>query len=319
MSKLQPDRLGQMVLGRVTNTVAGQRGRAMCRVALEMRRALVAVRDPIVQYDVLGHELRLCLSHDLPLYRGEFPGYSDNLRRVAAAVHAKHPGTVAIDVGANIGDSIAFLRAAGYERIIVVEPAEEFVTLLRENTRGMDGVVVEEVALAATTGELDGAIVTRKGTGRVVHGGKTIHTTTVDAVVDSHADLGRVSLIKTDTDGLDLDIIRGAERTLASNPAVFFEHDPKRFGLDPATCTAFFSWLAAHGYGPTLVYDRFGTLVAATDLTEKHRVEELDHYARTTDTPYYYFDVVVFGRDDVDVADAIRRDELGRGRDGDRT
>ena len=315
---MRPNRLGQLVLDSVTATVARRRGpaRALRRVALETRRALVAVSDPIVGYDLLGHDLRLRLSHELPLYRSEFPGYSDNLRRVAAAVYAKRPGTVAVDVGANIGDSVAFLRTAGYERIVAVEPAPEFASLLRENTRGLYGVVIEEVMLAAAVGELNGELVTREGTGRLVRGSATVPTTTVDIIVGAHVDLGAVSLIKTDTDGLDLEIIRGAESTLASHPAVFFEHDPKRFSLDATTCADFFAWLVEQGYGPTLVYDRFGTLVAATNLAESQTVEELDHYARTTDTPYYYFDIAVFGRDDADVAEAIRARELAGAHNG---
>ena len=259
------------------------------------------------------------LSHDLPVYRSAYPGYSDNLRRVAAAVHEKHPHTVAIDVGANIGDSVVFLRRAGYELIIAVEPAPEFTGLLRENMSELGGIVIEEVMLAGSVGHVDGEILTRRGTGHLVAGITSTPTTTIDALAAAHADLGPVSLIKTDTDGLDLEILRGAEKTLAARPTVFFEHDPRRFAMPRAAWLDFVGWLGERGYGPILVFDRLGDLLTSADARDPRVLEELDSYARTTGSEYFYFDMAAFPSDDSDVADTVRARELRRVEGGGRT
>lgn len=310
MSVSEPDRLGQLISEALVRTASGERGRAPRRVAREARRALVALRDPVVRYALLGSELRLRLSHDLPVHRAEHPGYSDNLRRVATRVNEKHPDTTAVDVGANIGDSVLFLRSAGYEQIIAIEPAPEFLPLLRRNVGALSGVVVEEVMLAGSARALHGSIVTRRGTGHWVDGGEVVRTATLDDLMTRHRDLGPVSLVKTDTDGFDLDILHGAETTLAGCPTLFFEYDPRRWALAPSSGLDFIAWLESLGYGSLLFYDGVGTLVTTTDIGDTRRHQELDAYARTTSVPYFYFDIAAFSRDDADVADAVRAGEL---------
>ncbi len=84
------------------------------------RRALSAVRktrlvvgDPAVSVMIGDRELLMPLSHDLPIHRACHPDYSLNLGRVVAALEeVRDAGAPIVDIGANIGDSVAIIRDA---------------------------------------------------------------------------------------------------------------------------------------------------------------------------------------------------------------
>ena len=82
-----------------------------------LRRALSALRkvrllagDPTVVVMVADRELVLPLSHDLPVHQARHGNYSLNLGRVAAALDEARPGASIVDIGANVGDSVAIIR-----------------------------------------------------------------------------------------------------------------------------------------------------------------------------------------------------------------
>lgn len=61
-----------------------------------------------------GQDLVMPLSHSLPLYLHEFPLYDSLPHRLTGFIKLKSQYIKAIDVGANIGDSIAaFMSPAG--------------------------------------------------------------------------------------------------------------------------------------------------------------------------------------------------------------
>lgn len=97
-----------------------------------LRGTLAAVADPPVRFELEGMSLLLPLSHDLPRLRGQFPLYSDNLRRLAAAAAAKYADLVVVDIGANVGDSVALVRAAAPDApILCVEGDPRYLEFLR--------------------------------------------------------------------------------------------------------------------------------------------------------------------------------------------
>jgi FkbM family methyltransferase len=58
----------------------------------------------------------------------------------------------------------------------------------------------------------------------------------------------RIDLIKADTQGAELDILRGGERTIAEDrPQLLLEFEPYLTGV--SRCVELIDWLAAHGFG----------------------------------------------------------------------
>jgi FkbM family methyltransferase len=137
---------------------------------------------------------------------------------------AARPGTVALDVGANVGAYALVLgqwvRPGG--RVYAFEPAAEaFAGLARHVTLNrLDGIVVPlNVAVAESTGRAAFAVDGVSGANRLGHGAETVETVTLD---DFCAREGlRPTVVKVDVEGAELEVLRGARETIrAAGPGL---------------------------------------------------------------------------------------------------
>lgn len=135
---------------------------------------------------------------------------------------------VFLDVGANIGYySLYMCRKA--EHVVAFEPDPRTVSDLRRNVHGRSNIEVVESAVGAFCGT---ARFTLETQGEISHlaSAQDVHTsrqvevpiTTVDAFI--HARGYKVAGMKTDVEGFDLDVLKGAARTLQfQRPVVLSE------------------------------------------------------------------------------------------------
>lgn len=151
------------------------------------------------------------------------------------AVEQARPGSVAIDVGANIGMfAIPLARAVGGTgRVIAVEPSPENARRLEENVRlnALGNVAVEPIAVAETQGSLLLHLASDPG----FHSTTTtadfrgtdeeliVRAETLDRLWESRGE-PRVSFVKLDTEGGECAALRGASRLLSRcHPVVLVE------------------------------------------------------------------------------------------------
>jgi FkbM family methyltransferase len=129
-------------------------------------------------------------------------------------------GTTAIDVGANVGIfTVPLALAVGTRgRVLAVEPSPENVAQLEHNIRlnELENVDVHAIALAAAPGEVAlqlGADPAFHSTATVVRSRDASATTMVPAeTLDGiwrDAGSPHVSFLKVDTEGAELDVLRG--------------------------------------------------------------------------------------------------------------
>jgi FkbM family methyltransferase len=146
------------------------------------------------------------------------PAEYEALRAAAA------PGTVALDVGANVGGYALLLgqwvRPGG--RVYAFEPAPDAFDGLARHVRlnELDDVVVPvRAAAAATTGTGRLAADGISGANRLAGEGDTVPTVTLD---DFCAREGiRPTVIKIDVEGAELEVLRGARETIrAAGPGL---------------------------------------------------------------------------------------------------
>ena len=143
-------------------------------------------------------------------------------------------GVVAIDAGANVGNwTAALLKAQPSASILAVEPSEAANDQLSKRFAGDSRVHIEKVALGSSRGE---ALLwsDRPGSGlaslerrRLDHFGidfdhsEEVSVRTLDEVV---GDLGRnPSILKLDVEGREIDVLKGASRTIAEVDVIQFE------------------------------------------------------------------------------------------------
>lgn len=162
-------------------------------------------------------------------------GYEASVLRAVERFVA--PGNYCIDVGANVGAvTLALARRVGPSgRVLAVEPGPPYVARLRRNLQAnprlMDRVVILQAGLSDAEGSLlwrpDPQHPFNAGLSQV-HGAAVpdellVSVTTLDAAVAEQKG-DSVDFIKIDVEGMELEVLRGARRTLELlRPIVLFE------------------------------------------------------------------------------------------------
>jgi FkbM family methyltransferase len=284
----------------------GEIGRFFRRV----RRWILRFADPIVTWEVNGRKLRLNLSHKLPFYRREFPTYASNLERLAGLLRRQYGSLMMIDVGANVGDSLALAGVLESEPCLLIEGDADFFRRLQENTAGLPDATCVAAMLSDSAGETAGKLVSDGGTGAVVRteGEGTVKFLTLDQVIRENPRFIKSQLLKIDVDGYDFRVMRGGERYIRdARPVLFFEQDPGMMQAAGESADGVYDWLGKAGYERVYLYDNIGYLVGAFSISERAALRDLNEYARQRRG--FYYDVAAFAGRHADVEQAFRYEE----------
>lgn len=318
----EPSRLATRLMDALVHETSRHPQGVRRRALSALRKARLLAGDPAVVVVFDGRELVIPLSHELPVHRARHPDYSRNLGRVAAALHEARPGAPVVDIGANVGDSVAIIRDQAPEvPILCIEGDAQFLPYLDHNVRGLAGVEVAPVYVRHSGAHGGGqmAVVRVGGTASLVDqaggvGGEPITARSLDDILADHPCFANPGMLKLDTDGHDADILLQAESVLAAaRPVVFFEFDPPMAagvgGTDPH---AALDLLARLGYCRSLFFTNTGALAGALEVD----AWASDAVSMAADLgpgrPVAYFDVCVFGPHDAELALEIERRERSR-------
>jgi FkbM family methyltransferase len=270
----------------------GETGRFLRR----LRRWILKWSDPLVTWELNGRKLRLRLSHQLPFYRREFPTYSANLERLARTLRRARQSLVMIDVGANIGDSLALAGIGPEDACLLIEGQPDYLRLLKENTSDLPKAVCVGAMLSDQAGLADVELLSAGGTGQVVAAkADAAHASlvTLDRVVEQHPAFRESQLLKIDVDGYDFRVLRGGQAFIrATQPVLFFEQHPKLLQAAGERADDVWAWLAGAGYSRVFVYDHLGYWLGSFAVTDVGTLCDLNSYARQRQEAYY--DVAAF-------------------------
>jgi len=240
-------------------------GRARLKALILLRSLLVRIGDPLLMWRVGDIDLVLPLSHELPFYRHDHPLYDRAVGVIAAEV-----GGPVVDVGANVGDTAAEMRARTDVPILCVEGDDRFFALLARNAAQLEPVELEHAFVETPT---RGRIERGAGTARVVEGGGPIRAKPLRRILDEHPRFARPALLKLDTDGFDVPILLANLDLLArTRPVLFFEYDPY-LGATPDV----FERLREIGYRRLDVYENTGEHVRSLELPGDIHGEYVGH------------------------------------------
>jgi FkbM family methyltransferase len=278
-----------------------------------LRRALKSRVDPIVEVELGGARVLLPLSHELPFYRRHHPRYGENIGTLAALVAEAVQGATMIDIGANVGDTAVFVRAAAPSMpLLCVEGDERFSRLLRQNLAGWPDVeFCAPCLLAEASGIFVGTLEQGGGTARLgTLDGVRSSVSSLDDVIAKHSRFSAPALLKSDTDGFEARIMTGAERVLTEHrPVLFLEYDPRLLEGCGSDGRELLAMLRRHGYGTAVVYDNLGDVICLANLGGR-LLDDLHRYAlRRRD---FYLDLAVFPEDRAAFAEELHRREGAR-------
>ena len=179
-----------------------------------------------------------------------------------------------VDVGSNVGASLLqMLAVRPAAQAIAIEPSGRYLPCLRQNLNeaGFSHAAVVPVALGRRPGEIwlhnnttTASIVNMDYCGFESLGKQLVKMRTLDDVMQHRT---RASFVKVDTDGYDMEVLRGAEAVLGNDrPVLYFELEPRLLQQAP---DADLAWLRSLGYRHLACLDATGRYIGITDDPER--------------------------------------------------
>lgn len=287
----------------------------MSKILLEFfnrtRKIILKFNDPLVNYRIGEYSLSIPLSHNLPLILKKYPNYSSNIGRIAQLISEKYHTFSIIDIGANIGDSIAIIKTKIDCPILCIEGNERFFKICEHNSTFFSNINLEKVYVSIKTEHLKMKIQEDGGTAHLRDdSADNIHTETLSDILKKNPLFLQSKFIKIDTDGFDCLILRGSLNILkVAKPIVFFEYDPFFLSKQNDDGISIFAALSSIGYKKALIYDNFGDYILSIELINSYQVEDLHNYISGRGGSRYY-DICVFHSEDDDLFEKIRTSEI---------
>ncbi len=207
------------------------------------------------------YAIRLPADHMLPANLRGHPRYDRFLPHLAAQVA---PGAAIVDIGANVGDTLAAMAARNPRAAYVcVEADSGFFDYLDANIAVMKSVTPDLTvhAVRALAGQDEGlaSLEGCYGTKRAVFDARgTLRARPLDAILSGIDGLGPIRLLKIDVDGFDASVIASGMATIRAHaPMIHFEcqFDDDR---GRAAHLRAMSALRDAGYADWTVFDNYG-------------------------------------------------------------
>ena len=160
------------------------------------------------------------------------------------------PGDLVIDAGANIG-SLALLAArivgpGGH--VTAFEPHPRIFGFLLGNIKlnGFGWIEARQMALGREAGEARMTDSLYDDQNRIsADGSVLVPSARLDAVIDGTEP---IALLKVDVEGLEWDVLRGAEGLLGRVEGIYFEVSERHFAHYGYTVAELLGWLAVRGF-----------------------------------------------------------------------
>jgi FkbM family methyltransferase len=250
--------------------------------------------------------------HLLPEHQLANPLYDQFLPYI---VQNLPPQSTVLDIGANVGDSLATMAVANPTlKYVCFEAEEKFIDYLKANIKELmsryptlDTLIITSLISARKQKmRLAGVGGTRRAEVSVTEG---VIPVSLDALCVSRQ-IDNVSFIKSDVDGWDWDVISSGKNTIALNkPLLFFE----MMVVDQNNLNHFvevIEELDLLGYSHYYVFDCFGAFIF--DTTSSRNVVQLGEYLLTqqkalTTRSIHYIDLLCGHGSSSIASDAVTR------------
>lgn len=248
-------------------------------------------------YFIGGSELLLPAEHRLPESQSVHSLYD---RFLPYIVKELRPKSSVLDIGANIGDSLAAMAASNQSlNYLCIEPEVSFLSYLNRNIGNLVNqfpklrVSVDSRLISAS--EEHKTLVGENGTRHAeLATGSVLNAVSVDALCKEF-DLRDVSLIKSDVDGWDWDVIRSSLKVIERDkPIIYFE----MMVTDSQVLMEYLKTLnqiSGLGYSQFYLFDCFGAFMFETsDLgaISQYGGYLLSQFNSETTRAIYYIDIM---------------------------
>ena len=243
-----------------------------------------------------------------------YPEINSHLGRLALEIANKYTDAAIVDVGANVGDTIAVIKSFCDTPILGIEGDEQSFRYLEQNTKQFSDVLISKTFLGETDRKIKVKLC-KEGTNTSVipteHGSQEITLKSLDRLLsEPQFTKFNFKLIKTDTEGFDTIILRGAKKSISHfKPVLFFEYNPENMiAINEDGFSTLLSF-TLFGYNQVVFFDRMGKLLLSTTLSNKEILTNLHNYISSAGNLITFYDVCVFHLEDQDLANRFLLNE----------
>lgn len=264
-------------------------------------------RSKTFQVKVGNYSISMPGNNPLVEHYKYYPNYNIELGKLAQIVSTKYPGCFLLDIGANVGDTIAVVKSAIDIPIIAIEGDEFSYDFLYRNSRMFNNVYTINQFLGDKT-EKKTITAEKEGWNTTLipaaSGEKLITLKTLDETLrENDFFSSNIKLIKIDTEGFDTIILRGAYDTINKHsPLLYFEYNRENMDIiNENGLLTLFSLIEA-GYDKIAVFDNHNRCLIHTSLTQHDILQQLHNYADGVNGLIPHYDICVFHKNDNDIA-----------------
>jgi len=268
------------------------------------------IYDPLIDLNIGNQTIKVPLSHQLKSNIEAFPDYNFNLPRIIKYLNDKTHNVSVIDIGANIGDTVAFIKNYSDVPILCIDGEEEYIKILKSNTAKYNNVSVCHSLVGNETKESNLNIVLERGTAFVETGGKTTMIRTLENILEGFPDFKQSKVLKVDTDGFDTLILRGCSNYLKSvKPVLFLEFDPYLITKNNDDPFDFITYLKTCGYFYFIFYMNNGDYLLSCTIEQRDIIDQLIHFFSGRDIAIFT-DICAFSADDKAFFEYCSKEEI---------
>jgi FkbM family methyltransferase len=244
------------------------------------------------------------------------PDANGQLGRLAACVNSKYPGHTAIDIGANVGDTIAVIKSVVDIPVIGIEGDPVSYAFLERNTAQFRDISLIKEFLGEKRETIQVKLEKAGWNATLVPAkeqGQELTLKTLDEVlIEKNLAQQNIKLLKLDTEGFDTIILRGATELINTHhPVLYFEFNRSNMEAIGEDGLATLFSFAQNDYDTVLLYDNKGRYMLHTLLRDTRILEQLHYYAEEDNSQIAYYDVCLFHRSDRDLAEKFIQAEGG--------
>jgi FkbM family methyltransferase len=244
------------------------------------KKMISKIYDPLTVVPIGNQRIRVPFSHSLHENVHVHPQINFNLGRLVSYTEKELKNVKVIDVGANVGDTVAYIRNFSNAPVLCIDGDKKYLEILRQNVAQYDDVAICHALVGAEDTKVSKELQVERGTAFLVDSDSSVSVRTLDSILKDFPKYEDSKVLKIDTDGYDYAVIKGSKSFLINRqPVVFFEFDPFLFatnGEDPFTVLPF---LQLCGYSYAMFYMSNGDFITALELDNQRQVaEQLVHY-----------------------------------------
>ncbi len=245
-------------------------------------------------------------------YMNSFKYYDRALSRLIQLImkEKEYCNLSLIDIGANIGDTIAVLRQSVFCPILAVEGDDVYFKYLKKNMISYKDVELINILLGEKDEILEIQTVRGAGTARLEKSNESREILSLDTLLNKYSQFDHSKFLKIDTDGYDNAILRGGKIYLAvAKPIIFMEYDPYHLEKQNDYGIDIFIYLSTLNYEKAIMYENYGEYMFSFDIANKNFIEEMrEFFYKNERIPYC--DLCLFHKEDNDLFQIIRNSEL---------